>query len=64
MTAEQFQEWLQAMFQSNKAKTNIDISRLLGRSQNRISLYKSHGTGRTVALACSALLNDIKPYGE
>ena len=63
MTAEQFQEWLQSMFQSNKARTNIEVSILLGRKPNQISIYKRKGTNRTVALACAALLNDIKPYG-
>ena len=64
MTGDQFCRWLDAMFQSNKAKTNVEISRLLGRKPNRISIYKTKGTDRTVALACAALLKGVRPYGE
>ena len=62
MTAEQFNDWLAAMRVAGIAKTDKHCGELLGKSQDRITIYKRQGTDHATALACSALLSGIKAY--
>lgn len=64
MTGEQFTVWLAEMRDAGIARFDADCARLLGVSQNGILLMKKRGTDQRTALACSALLHGLTPYGS
>lgn len=64
MTPEQFTDWLEDMKDSQLARTDADCGRLLKVSANSIVTMKKKGACHRTALACSALLHRLKPYGE
>jgi hypothetical protein len=59
MTPDQFRQWLLEMKISGTT-----AARLLEVTANSISNYKRIGSDKRTALACAALLDELKPYGE
>lgn len=64
MTPETFNQWLADMKSAGLARSNAAAARLLGVSANAMVTMKRRGVDRRTALACQALLMEIKPYGE
>jgi len=57
ISAENFRQWLEAM-----GIPNHQAARLLGISTNSPTNYRQNGAGRTIALACSALMIGLDPW--
>lgn len=68
ISAQSFQNWLSAMREAGLAKSDAACARALGVSPHTIVTIKQTGLeGPTVErtrLAMSALLDQIKPWGE
>ena len=64
MSPESFIAWLDEMTSSGRAKSDAECARLLGRTPHNIVTMKKRGADRMTALACTALLADLAPYGE
>jgi len=60
MSGEDFINWLEDM--RDKGMNKSRCAALLGRLPQSISRFSREGTDRTTALACAALLADLKPY--
>ena len=64
MTGPEFTAWLAEMRGAGLARSDAEASRLLGKSKDRIVVYKRDGADQTIALACRALLHRMQPYGK
>lgn len=64
MTAAAFRVWLSEMKDAGLARSDAECARLLGVSANGVVLMKKNGTDHRTALACTALLHRMKPFGE
>lgn len=64
MTPTAFINWLAAMKTAGLARSDAECGRLLGKSDDTIVRFKRLGADRTTALACSALLANLPPYGQ
>jgi len=65
MSPEAFKQWLAEMKSAGLARSDIDAVRQLGYSApNTATKLKREGASRQVALACTALLHRMRPYGE
>jgi hypothetical protein len=64
MTSTSFVQWLAEMKSAGLARSDAAAARLLGLSANSVCTMKSTGCDRRTALACSALLHGLNPYGE
>ena len=62
MTSIEFTHWLAAMKSAGFARSDAHCGRLLGVSPNAIVTFKRRGGDVRTALACAALLAEIKPY--
>jgi hypothetical protein len=63
MTADQFKSWLASMKEAGLSRSDADCARQLNRTPRQILLYKRHGADGMVALACSALMAGLRPWG-
>jgi hypothetical protein len=63
VTATDFRLWLDDMKQANLARSDAAAARLLGVSANSVVSMKQKGADRRTALACTALLHRMEPYG-
>ncbi len=64
MSPELFQRWLLEMRIAGLANSDADCGHLLGISANAIVNLKKRGSDKRTALACRALLDGLKPYGD
>lgn len=64
MTHAAIEAWLREMKYRQLARTDSECARKLGVVPNTIVWMKAHGADRRTALACAALLNGLKPFGE
>jgi len=64
MTPEQFNSWLAEMKKPSLAKTDKRCAELLGITPTALVTMKAKGANERTALACAALLQEIKPYGS
>lgn len=64
MTPAQFAQWLTDMKSAGLATSDAHCGRLLGRTRTSVQNAKARGTDRVTALACTALLYELKPYGQ
>jgi hypothetical protein len=63
MTPTEFTHWLAAMKAAGFARSDAHCARMLGVSPNAVVTFKRRGGDMRTALACAALLAEIKPYG-
>lgn len=63
MTADAFNRWLAEMKSAGLARSDAECARLLGVSANTVVTLKVKGADQRTALACTALLHRMKPYG-
>lgn len=63
MTADQFNDWLDEMKLAGLARSDAACARLLGVSANTVVALKREGADQRTALACTALLHRMKPFG-
>ena len=63
MTGPDFTAWPDEMKSAGLARSDADAGRQLGKSTDRIVAYKKDGADQTIALACTALLHRMQPYG-
>ena len=63
MTPEVFTAWLAEMKAAKLARSDAECGRLLGLSADTIVRMKEKGADRRTALACTALLHRMQPYG-
>lgn len=64
MTGPEFIAWLAEMKDAGLARSDAEAGRQLGKSADRIVAYKRDGADQTIALACTALLHRMRPYGK
>ncbi|MBZ9984894.1 hypothetical protein LB521_27560 [Mesorhizobium sp. BR-1-1-8] len=64
MTPTAFTRWLAEMQTSGKAKSDAECGRLLGVTARQVLNMKRTGATQQTALACAALLDGKKPYGD
>lgn len=66
MNPSAFNYWLGAMKLAGLATSDAAAARLLGISANAVVRIKQQGSsdGNRTALACSALLHGLEPYGQ
>lgn len=70
MDGQQFEhfciEYKHMMLRKNPAYvfSGEHVARDLGVQPRTVTTYKSKGAGRHIALACSAILAGLNPYGE
>lgn len=64
MSAAAFRVWLSEMKEAGLARSDAECARLLGISANSVVAMKRNGADTRTALACTALLHRMKPFGE
>lgn len=62
MTADAFTNWLAAMKAACLARSDAECGRLLGITPRQVLNIKANGGTLQTALACRALLRNLKPY--
>jgi hypothetical protein len=63
MSPEDVRAWLEAMVKAGRAENDGECALLLGMDRSSMTRLKRYGGRRITALACAALLADLKPYG-
>ncbi len=63
MTPATFTSWLSEMKSAGLARSDAECGRMLGLHPNSVVAMKKHGADERTALACTALLHRMPPYG-
>lgn len=62
MNADAFARWLVAMKEERRARSAAECAWLLGLTPKAVSQMKRRGCDQRTAIACSGLLQGLKPY--